>query len=382
MFRNYSRQFWLLSSSSFLFFGSFTMIVPELPNYLRGLGGEEYLGLIIALFTVTAGISRPFSGKLTDHWGRVPVMVVGACVSAIASLMYPLLASVPGFLAIRLFHGFSTGFKPTGTSAYIADIVPANKRGEALGISSFFGSVGMAAGQGLGPYVYQAWGINSLFYVSSAFAIASVAILVGIKETLPNRSKLNASMFKVTRSDIYEPTVLAPSIVMLLSTFSFGATITLAPDFSDYLGISSRGHFYITFTLASLMVRILGGKMSDKFGRVAVLKWSTVIIFISMVTIGLSSTPIQFFIGAILFGFGYGLTTPSLFAWTIDKSPERNKGRGVSTIFLFLEIGIGVGAVISGTVYQSDPGRFPIIFSVAGVFSLMAFLYLVMKVRK
>ena len=114
------------------------MIIPELPAYLSSMGGQEYIGLIIALFTVTAGISRPFSGKLTDKWGRIPVMVVGAVVSGIAALLYPLLATVWGFLLIRLFHGFSTGFKPTGTSAYIADLVPKEKRGEALGISSFF----------------------------------------------------------------------------------------------------------------------------------------------------------------------------------------------------------------------------------------------------
>ena len=65
------------------------MLIPELPGYLSRMGGEEYMGLIISLFTVTAGFSRPFSGKLTDKWGRIPVMVVGAAVSGIAALLYP-----------------------------------------------------------------------------------------------------------------------------------------------------------------------------------------------------------------------------------------------------------------------------------------------------
>ena len=177
MLKSYSGSFWLLSFSSYLFFSSFTMIIPELPAYLSSMGGQEYIGLIIALFTVTAGISRPFSGKLTDKWGRIPVMVVGAVVSGVAALMYPLLATVWGFLLIRLFHGFSTGFKPTGTSAYIADLVPKEKRGEALGISSFFGSIGMASGPALGSWIFLEYDINTLFYVSSGFAFASVAII-------------------------------------------------------------------------------------------------------------------------------------------------------------------------------------------------------------
>jgi len=56
------------------------MIIPELPAYLTSLGGGEYKGLIISVFTLTAAISRPFSGKLADTIGRIPVMVIGAGV--------------------------------------------------------------------------------------------------------------------------------------------------------------------------------------------------------------------------------------------------------------------------------------------------------------
>ncbi len=53
----------------FFICGQFTMMIPELPGYLTSLGGADYKGYIIALFTLMAGISRPFSGKLTDTVG-------------------------------------------------------------------------------------------------------------------------------------------------------------------------------------------------------------------------------------------------------------------------------------------------------------------------
>jgi len=136
------------------------MIIPELPAYLTGLGGGDYKGFIIALFTLTAALSRPFSGELADSIGRVPVMVIGATVCGIAALFYPLISSVAGFMLLRLFHGFSTGFKPTGTSAYVADIIPKHKRGEAMGFVGFFGSLGMATGPSLGPLIanFCIWG--------------------------------------------------------------------------------------------------------------------------------------------------------------------------------------------------------------------------------
>jgi len=176
----WTKNFILLCFSSFLFFSSFTMLIPELPAHLTRMGGEEYIGLIISLFTLTAGISRPFSGKLNDKWGRIPVMVIGSVVSGIAAMFYPMMSFVSGFLFLRLFHGFSTGFKPTGTSAYIADLVPANKRGEALGISSFFGSIGMASGPAFGPEIAARFGMNALFYSSAGLALGSVIILFGL----------------------------------------------------------------------------------------------------------------------------------------------------------------------------------------------------------
>ncbi len=355
------------------------MIIPELPGYLSRMGGEEYVGLIIALFTLTAGLSRPFSGKLTDKWGRIPVMLIGAIVSGLAALCYPLATSVFGFLAIRLFHGFSTGFKPTGTSAYVADIVANDKRGEALGILSFFGSIGMASGPAVGSWVFLEFGMNTLFYLSSIFAFASVAILAGMKETLVDRSRFRKSMLKIKRSDIFEPLVFAPAIVMVLTTLAFGTVVTLAPDFGDFLGIENRGLFFVMFTSSSLIVRIIGGQMSDRFGRTIVLKVSTLILFVSMLIIGFSTTVTQFFVGAFCFGLGYGLNSPTLFAWTIDLSPELSRGKGISTLFIFLEVGIGLGALISGFTYRGIDERFPVIFGIAGAFCLVAFGFLIVR---
>ena len=126
------------------------MIIPELPSYLTSLGGAEYKGLIISLFTITAMISRPFSGKLSDKIGRVPVMIFGSTVCIICSLIYPWLTSVTGFLWLRLVHGFSTGFTPTGQTEYLSDIIPQERRGEALGLLGTAGSLGMAGGPELG----------------------------------------------------------------------------------------------------------------------------------------------------------------------------------------------------------------------------------------
>src|SRR6188768_1794862 len=165
----YTPQFWLVCLSSLLFFASFNMIIPELPAYLTSLGGAEYKGLIISLFTLTAMISRPFSGKLADKIGRVPVMMVGSIVCFACSLVYPILTTVAGFMLLRLVHGFSTGFTPTGTAAYMSDVIPAARRGEAMGMLGTFGSLGMAAGPALGGMLSNRISLDAVFYCASAF---------------------------------------------------------------------------------------------------------------------------------------------------------------------------------------------------------------------
>jgi MFS family permease len=369
-------DFLLLSISSFLFFGSFNMIVPELPNYLSSLGGEDYKGLIISLFTLTAGLSRPFSGKLADKIGRKPVIVFGAIVCFIISILYPIVTSVAGFLLLRFLHGFSTGFTPTGTSAYVADIVPISKRGEAMGIQSLFSSLGMAAGPALGGYIAEAWGLMPMFYCSAFSAILSMLILVQLKETLKDKEKLSFHHFQLKKNEIIEKRVLHPSLILFLTVFSFGIVLTIIPDYSVHLGIKNKGIFFAVFTLASLGIRIIAGKTSDQFGRIPVMKVATICMALSMITIAFATSKFDFILGGILFGCAVGMNSPTISAWTIDLSLEKFRGRALATMYISLEAGIGLGALISGWIYNNQAQNFKLVFLSGAFTAFVAFIYL------
>ncbi|WP_020529247.1 MFS transporter [Flexithrix dorotheae] len=374
--RIYTLQFWLLCMSSFLFFGSFNMIIPELPSYLTSLGGEDYKGLIIGLFTIMAMFSRPFSGRLTDTIGRIPVMIYGVFICIICGFLYPVLTSVSGFLFLRLVHGMSTGFKPTATSAYIADIIPYQKRGEALGILGFCSSMGIASGPSLGGWMVLHYSINVLFYTSSLFALLSILVLVGMKETLENKQKFSGKLLLISPNEIIENRVIIPGIIVMISVFSFGTVLTIIPDLSDHLGIKNRGTFYTIFTISSLLVRILGGKASDKYGRTPVVKVALSFLVISMILLGFVEDFILFAISAIFFGVGVGLNTPSLFAWTIDLSLEDQRGKAMATAYISLELGIFLGSVISSLIFMNDPEMFKYTFWVTGGVTMLALVFL------
>ena len=127
------------------------------------------------------------------------------------------------------------------------------------------------------------------------------------------------------------------------------------------------------------MVRFIGGKLSDTYGRILILKFSTLCLAISMIIIGFATNTTAYLTGAFLFGIGYGLNSPTLFAWAIDLSPEKNIGRGISTLFIFLELGIGTGSLISGSLYQGINSRLPSLFVISAFFSFIAFLFVLSK---
>lgn len=372
----YNFQFWLMCTGSFLFFASFNMIIPELPAYLSSLGGADYKGLIIALFTLTAGLSRPFSGKLTDTVGRIPIMVFGSMVCLVAGLLYPVLGTVAGFLLLRLFHGLSTGFKPTATSAYIADVAPANRRGEAMGILGFFGSIGMASGPVLGSYLAMNYSLHFMFYTSSVLALGSVLVLIGMKESLKTTLRFRFALLKIKKEDILEPRVYSSSLVLLLNVFAFGVILTIIPDLSIYLGLTNKGIFFAIFTITSLLVRIFAGQASDMYGRIPLLKIASFVIIVSLMLLSFSDNLGLFYLAAGLYGVGVGISTPTAYAWTIDLSDDNHRGRALATMFIALEVGIGTGALISSWVYNNNPDNFPVTFMLSAGISTVALIYL------
>lgn len=375
----FTLRFNLLCASSFLFSASFNMLIPELPAYLSNLGGAEYKGFIIGLFTITAGLSRPFSGKLTDTIGRVPVMAVGSLVCFVCGFLYPVLNTVTGFLLLRLFHGFSTGFKPTATAAYIADVIPAHRWGEAMGIHGLCFSTGMALGPALGSYLTLAYGINALFYASSIFALLSIAILYNMKETLPQTQRFRWEHLTVGRKEVLEPQVWPAALVVFLSYISYGAVLTLIPDWSGNLGVANKGTFFIVFTLASVLVRVVAGRLSDRHGRVVVLKGALLLLLVALMFLGAARTPFWLMAGAFLYGIATGLFSPASNAWTADLSDPAHRGRAMATMYIALEAGIGLGALLAGWIFADHLERVPYIFYGTALTAFAGWIYLIRK---
>ena len=356
---------------------SYNLLIPEMNHFISNLGGAGYKGMIIGLFTLSAGISRPFSGKLADIVGRKKVMFVGMAVCMVVSLIYPLSTSVWFFLALRFVHGFSTGFFPTGSTALVTDELPGNVRGSGMGLYGTFISLGIGIGQGLSSTVTTLLTTDGLFVTASLLAIFSYILSLKIQETLPNPQKFKWSFLKIKKDEVFEPAVIPVFIVMFLSASCSGVIFVLSPDIATYLKIENKGWFFLFYVVSTIAVRLFTGRLSDRIGRRQTLLIGMILLSISMVTIGFSDSVLWFTLSAVLFGVATGTTSPTIFAWTADLSPDHRRGIGAGTMFIALEFGILFGSLVTGSIYNNTAGSVLNVFLFGGSMACLCVAYLV-----
>lgn len=379
MIHTYGRNFWMLSISLFLFFTSFNLIIPELSTFIENLGGGSQKGLIFLLFSITAAASRPFAGKLSDTIGRKPVMYSGILLSCLITLLYPLSEVLLFFFLCRLAHGFSTGFLPTGATALVTDILPANKRGQGMGIWGVFISLGFGVGNSLGSLIANHLGIDNLFMISAAVAVVSGILLTSVKETLPPEQKqpFRLQLFLLRWEDVIDPSVRPSAIVMFLSAACSGFVFVLTPELAMDLSIENKGVFFTFYSISTIVVRLFTGSLSDRIGRRQTLVAAMILLAASMVLTAFADSTYLFATAALLYGVATGISSPTLMAWMADLSQVNKRGVGSGTLFIALELGFIAGSGVTLLTYDNTFGTMFISFIIGALFALAALGYLI-----
>ncbi|MFM6952356.1 MAG: MFS transporter [Bacteroidota bacterium] len=362
------------------FFLSFNLILPELNAELRSRGGADYVGWIIPAFSFSALIARPFSGWITDNLGRKVAMIGGCLFCIVAGCFYPWVGTVTGFLVVRAIHGFSTGFTPTGFTAFTADVVEESHRGRAMGWQGMFNNLGTTMGYALGALIAQYCGIDWMYYVSAALAATAWMMFMQLPET---RMESHRRKFKFSLSQLFYWPAWKPSVIMFLVCISLGSILTVMADFTLALGYANKGLFLSIYIGVSLLFRLVSGRVSDVLGRA----WSTAIgtfsQVLSMAILGYMAMELNhqtmtgctdcatlgfgwFGLAAVFYGIGQGFNAPSLFAWASDTADAQHRGRALAMLFMFLELGIIVGGLTANYFIQGSSWNYLGIFGVSG----------------
>lgn len=132
----------------------------------------------------------------------------------------------------------------------------------------------------------------------------------------------------------------------------------------------------MVFTFTSLLIRFVAGKASDNYGRPVILKISLFLLALAMTCIALASSSLMLMLASALYGVATGMLSPTATAWTVDLSEPKQRGKAMATMYIALEAGIGIGALLAGWLFVEDIAMIPVTFFYCTGITLIAFCYL------
>lgn len=155
-------RLWALMLTVFVDMVGFLVILPLMPFYATRLGASPFLvGVLVSIFAVAQLATAPLWGRLSDHRGRRPMLMLGVTISAASYLLFAAACSewamarmAPGWLlALLCVSRFvqGAGGATTGVvQAYVADAIVPEDRAKALGWITAATSAGVMLGPALG----------------------------------------------------------------------------------------------------------------------------------------------------------------------------------------------------------------------------------------
>lgn len=376
----WTRDFIQIVFANFFIFLGFQMTLPTLPLFVKELGGsDQWIGIIVGVFTFSALLFRPYAGRLLETRGRRYVFMLGLAIFVISVGSFAFITSIAFLIFWRIVQGFGFGFSSTASGTIATDLIPPQRRGEGMGYFGLAGNLAMALGPGLGLMLVGKITFTALFLICAATGLIALLLSSTIKYKEVEQSPHKTTTIKF---DIFEKTAIQPSLLLFFITFTFGGIASFLPLHAAERGVAGIEIYFVVYAIFVMLSRIFAGKIYDQKGHVYVFPPGVILITIAMYLLMWLPSTVVLIIAAAIYGFGFGSVQPALQAWAVDKAPDNRKGMANATFFSFFDLGIGVGAIAFGWIAQHYGYQF--IYFTAGlsvIASLFLYIYLMIRAR-
>ncbi|UYZ24324.1 MFS transporter [Mesobacillus jeotgali] len=364
-------------------FMSFQMLIPTLPPYIKSIGasGTE-IGLVTALFSIGAVLSRPFIGFMLEYKARGPLVLIGAVLLLLITFLYPLSQVVVIFLAIRLIHGLAWGWSTTVNGTAAVDLVPNSRLGEGMGYFGLSITIGMIIAPSLGIFLFQVTSFDNLIYISGSLGVIALVLLGTIKYNTPNQvltTKKEDLKFTYLGS-LVEKSGWFPAMLTLLINLGYGTIVTFIVIFGDERGIDQIFLFYLCNAILASLSRPVAGKWFDQKGPVGLVILTISITFIGMWVLSYAHSNIMIAIAGVLFGIGFGSLIPTLQSWTLSMTPPNRRGVANGMFFSSIDLGLGLSGLVFGVLAQYV--ELGALFRISSGFIVVALVLTIVKGRR
>ena len=304
----------------------FGIVIPVLPFYAESTSFNatpRTIGLLFASYSIMQLIFSPILGRLSDKYGRRPVLLLSIIGTGIGFLVLGFATTIFMLFAGRILDGI-TGGNISTAQAYIADITTKENRAKGMGLIGAAFGLGFIFGPAIGG-ILSRWGIHVPFFFAAALCFANAALLYfTLPETVtadhPAKNHAGSRSFSQLFKSLRQPRLAFVLVIYFLFVVAFSIMTT---SFSLYtmfrFGYDAQHTGYLFAYVGLIAVIIQGGligRLVKRFGELPLVIVGALCFAISLFAVpfvgpaagGLAGL----LIGGGVFSMGNSLATPAL----------------------------------------------------------------------
>jgi MFS family permease len=363
----YSPSFLLMSFANFFIvssFGTFFLF----PLFVRDHGGSKAdIGIIMGAFALSSVLCRPWISALIDRIGRKRSYTIGCLIFSILPLTYLFFqGGLSNFylplLLVRIIHGVGLAFCFTSAFTYIADIVPKERLNEGIGMFGVTGLSGLAIGPFTAEMIIRNFGFSALFITATGLGALGLLLHLPLKESFSQASEQPSQSFF---SVLMRRRTLTVAFLAVLFGFGLSAAGGFVSPFAKEKGVAFISLYFICYSSAAVMTRLLGGRLADRVGEERIIPYALVLTGAGLFMLIFLGGYLVLGVSGFMSGCGHGFLFPCLNTLAIRNEPIEIRGKINGVFTGAIDAGAFLGSVILG--YIGEWAGFPTLFFAAGL---------------
>lgn len=315
----------------------FGMIIPLISIYGQHLGASATeLAVLGSVFSVMQLIFGPVWGRLSDRFGRRPILLISLLGSTLSYAGFAMAQSYLFLLATRAFAGVFAANISTA-QAYMADITKAEDRAKGMGLIGAAFGIGFMLGPPLGGITAYHYGVSSPGWIAAAICgLNLIAAFFRLKESLPKhlRERSETASEKVAVKEVKSEKLKSLIWIFFFVTFAFSMmeqTLSLLIKFRlevETTDAMRKMGFVLMFS--SFIGAMIQGRaikpMVKRWGEYSLLLYGLLFCSVGYLLIPFAGQYAHFYIVMLPLTIGSSIVNPSLSALISKSASDRVQG--------------------------------------------------------
>jgi MFS family permease len=289
---------------------------------------------------------------MIDRIGRKRSYTLGSMIMVAAPLLHlgfvdPLGTGYPWLLLLRFGHGVGMAICFTAVFTYMADILPAERFNEGIGMFGISGLAGVAAGPLAAEAVLHQAGYPGLFLAAAGFSLLSLAVHLPLGEShAPAARRQGPSFFALLGRGKF----VMVALLSLLFGFGLAGTGNFVAPLAAERSLGVVSSYYLCYSAGAIVTRLFGGQLADRYGEHRILPWGIGLYAVGLLLLPTTDSVLSLDLAGAFAGCGHGLLFPTLNTLAVRGEPGEVRGKATGIFTGGIDAGCFAGSLLLGYI--------------------------------